>query len=108
ALIIYRAMNDIVKPLEGMRESIEGFGKGEQVFYKPLERADEIGLLSMTFHRMMNTIRKNQEDLTPQNQALLLNKGQLQDKQAELEDALEETGKTKDRLIRFNDLNHIL
>ena len=79
ALIIYRAMNDIVKPLEGMRESIEGFGNGEQVSYIPLERKDEIGLLSQTFQRMMNTIRENQEDLTSQNQALLLNKGQLQD-----------------------------
>lgn len=108
ALIIYRAMNDIVKPLEGMREAIEGFGKGEELSYKPLERADEIGLLSRTFHRMMRTNRKNQEDLTSQNQALLVNKGQLQEKQTELQDALEETGKTKDRLIRFNDLNHIL
>lgn len=108
ALIIYRAMNDIVKPLEGMRESIEGFGNGEQVSYTPLERKDEIGLLSQTFQRMMNTIRENQEDLTSQNQALLLNKGQLQDKQAELEDALAETEQTKDRLIRFNDLNHVL
>lgn len=108
ALIIYRAMNDIVKPLEGMRESIEEFGNGEQMSYTPLERKDEIGLLSMTFYRMMNTIRKNQEDLTSQNQALLLNRGELQGKQAELQDALEETGKTKDRLIRFNDLNHVL
>ena len=108
ALIIYRAMNDIVKPLEGMRESIEEFGQGEKVSYKPLQRPDEIGLLSRTFHKMMNTIHKNQEDLTSQNQALLVNKGQLQEKQAELEDALEETGKTKDRLLRFNDLNHIL
>ncbi|MFC4713543.1 ATP-binding protein [Planococcus dechangensis] len=108
ALIIYRAMNDIVKPLEGMRESIEEFGQGETVSYKPLQRPDEIGLLSRTFHKMMNTIHKNQEDLTSQNQALLVNKGQLQEKQAELEDALEETGKTKDRLLRFNDLNHIL
>lgn len=108
ALIIYRAMNDIVKPLEGMREFIEEFGNGEQMSYTPLERKDEIGLLSMTFYRMMNTIRKNQEDLTSQNQALLVNKGELQGKQAELEDALEEIGETKDRLIRFNDLNHVL
>ncbi|MDE4085220.1 ATP-binding protein [Planococcus maritimus] len=108
ALIIYRAMNDIIKPLEDMRESIEEFGNGEQMSYTPLERKDEIGLLSMTFYRMMNTIRKNQEDLTSQNQALLMNKNQLQEKQAELQGALEETGKTKDRLIRFNDLNHIL
>lgn len=108
ALIIYRTMNDLVKPLEGMRESIEGFGKGEQISYTPIERKDEIGLLSMTFYRMMNTIRKNQEDLTSQNQALLVNKNRLQEKQEELQVALEETGQTKDRLIRFNDLNHIL
>ncbi|WKA50720.1 ATP-binding protein [Planococcus liqunii] len=108
ALIILRALNDIVKPLEGMRESIEGFVGGGEVAYKPLARSDELGVLSMTFHNMIQTIRENQEELTTQNQALLLNKGELQAKQAELEESLEETEKAKERLIRYNDLNHIL
>lgn len=108
ALIILRALNDIVKPLEGMRTSIEGFVGGREVAYKPLDRTDELGVLSMTFHNMIRTIQGNQEELTAQNQALLLSKGELQEQQARLEESLEETGKTKDRLIRFNDLNHIL
>lgn len=108
AMVILRALNDIVKPLEGMRESIEGFVKGQDVSYKPLERSDELGVLSMTFHKMINTIQTNQEELTSQNQALLLNKDELQEKQTKLEESLEETEKTKERLIRFNDLNHIL
>lgn len=108
ALIIYRALNDIVKPLEGMREFIERFSNGEDLPYSPLNRSDELGVLSITFKRMMKTIRKNQEDLTAQNQALLVHKDQLQAKQFELEESLEETERTKDRLIRFNDLNHIL
>ncbi|HSP22288.1 MAG TPA: ATP-binding protein [Planococcus sp. (in: firmicutes)] len=108
ALIILRALNDIVKPVEGMRRSIEGFVKGEEVAYKPLERSDELGVLSMTFYSMINTIQETQEELTAQNHALLLNKDELQEKQTKLEESLEETEKTKDRLIRFNDLNHIL
>ncbi|WP_235318330.1 ATP-binding response regulator [Planococcus sp. CAU13] len=108
AFIILRALNDIVKPLEGMRKSIEGFVSGEAVDYKPLERSDELGVLSMTFHNMIRTIQENQEELTTQNQALLLNEGELQEKQTKLEESLEETEKTKEQLIRFNDLNHIL
>ncbi|WP_416143605.1 ATP-binding protein [Planococcus koreensis] len=108
AMVILRALNDIVKPLEGMRESIEGFVSGEDVSYKPLDRTDELGVLSMTFHNMIKTIQGNQEELTTQNQALLLNKTELQEKQIKLEESLEETEKTKDRLIRFNDLNHVL
>lgn len=108
ALVILRALNDIVKPLEGMRESIEGFVDGEEVTYTPLERSDELGVLSLTFHNMIRTIQDNQEELTTQNQALLVNKDELQEKQTKLEESLEETEKAKDRLIRYNDLNHIL
>lgn len=108
ALIILRALNDIVKPLEGMRKSIEGFVDGKVVAYQPLERSDELGVLSLTFHNMIQTIQKNQEELTAQNQALLLNKGELQEKQTKLEESLKETENTKERIIRFNDLNHIL
>ena len=108
ALIILRALNDIVKPLEGMRESIEGFVKSDKISYTPLERKDELGVLSMAFHNMINTIRKSQEELTSQNQALLLNKHELQDKQLKLQESLEETEETKTRLIRSNDLNHLL
>ncbi|TAA67898.1 ATP-binding protein [Planococcus salinarum] len=108
AFIILRALNDIVKPLEGMRESIEGFVSGEEVAYKPLQRSDELGVLSMAFHNMVRTIHENQEELTAQNQALLLNEGELQEKQNKLEESLEETEKAKERIIRFNDLNHIL
>ncbi len=107
-LIILRALNDIVKPVEGMRKSIEGFVNGDEVTYKPLERSDELGVLSMTFHNMIRTIQENQEELTAQNQALLLNKDELQEKQTKLQESLEETEKTKERIIRFNDLNHIL
>lgn len=108
ALIILRALNDIVKPVEGMRQSIEGFVKGEELTYKPLKRSDELGILSMTFHNMINTIQTNQEKLTSQNEALLLNKGELQEQQLKLKESLQETEQTKDRLIRYNDLNHIL
>ncbi|AQU80700.1 MULTISPECIES: ATP-binding protein [Planococcus] len=106
--IILRALNDIVKPIEGMQKSIEGFVQGEEVAYKPLERSDELGVLSKTFHEMINTIQKNQEELTSQNQVLLLNETELQEKQTKLGASLKETEKTKERLIRFNELNHIL
>lgn len=108
ALIILRALNDIVKPIEGMRESIEGFVKGDELSYMPLKRSDELGILSMTFHNMINTIQTNQEKLTSQNEALMLSKSKLQEQQNKLKYSLEETEQTKDRLIRYNDLNHIL
>lgn len=108
ALIVLRALNDIVKPVEDMRKSIENFAHGTAVAYKPLERSDELGILSLTFHNMIRIIQENQEKLTAQNQALLLNKNELQEKQIKLEASLEETEKTKERIIRFNDFNHIL
>lgn len=106
--IILRTLNHIVKPLEEMRGSIEGFVNGEEVFYKPLERSDELGILSKTFHEMIQTIQQNQEELTSQNNALLLNKDELQEKQSKLKESLTETERTKERLIRFNELTHIL
>ncbi len=106
--IILRALNDIVKPLEGMRKSIELFVNGDEVGYKPLDRSDEIGVLSQTFHNMMHTIKNNQEKLTIQNEELVANEETLQDKQTRLEKSLAETENSKDRLVRYNELNHIL
>ena len=108
SMIILQALNDIVKPLERMRESIEGFVSGEEVSYKPLDRSDELGVLSLTFHNMIKTIQSNQEELTTQNQALLLNREELQEKQSKLEESLKDTETTKDRLIHVNALNHVL
>ncbi|AIY05660.1 Hybrid signal transduction histidine kinase [Planococcus sp. PAMC 21323] len=108
AWIILRALNDIVKPVEEMRESIEGFVKGDELSYTPLKRSDELGILSMTFYNMINTIQTNQEKLTSQNEALMLSKSELQQQQNRLRESLVETEQTKDRLIRYNDLNHIL
>ncbi|WP_341962675.1 ATP-binding protein [Planococcus maritimus] len=106
--VILRALSDIIKPLETMRSSIDGFIEGEEVSYTPLERKDEIGILSSAFYRMVTTIRKNQEELTARNQVLLLNKEELQEQQGKLKESLTEIEKTKNRLLRFNDLNHIL
>ncbi|WP_271853239.1 ATP-binding protein [Planococcus maritimus] len=106
--VILRALSDIIKPLETMRSSIDGFIEGEEVSYTPLERKDEIGILSNAFYRMVTTIRKNQEELTARNQVLLLNKEELQEQQEKLKESLTEIEKTKNRLLRFNDLNHIL
>lgn len=108
AWIILRALNDIVKPVEEMRESIQGFVKGDELSYTPLKRSDELGILSMTFHNMINTIQTNQEKLTSQNEALMLSKSELQQQQNRLRESLVETEQTKDRLIRYNDLNHIV
>ncbi|ANU18464.1 histidine kinase [Planococcus maritimus] len=108
AFVILRALSDIIKPLETMRSSIDGFIEGEEVSYTPLKRKDEIGILSSEFYRMVTTIQKNQEELTARNQVLVLNKEELQEQQGKLKDSLTEIEKTKNRLLRFNDLNHIL
>ena len=108
AFVILRALSDIVKPLETMRSSIDGFIEGEEVSYTPLKRKDEIGILSNALYRMVTTIQKNQEELTARNQVLLLNKEELQEQQGRLKESLAEIEKTKNRLLRFNDLNHIL
>ncbi|WP_155894719.1 ATP-binding protein [Bacillus sp. 37MA] len=108
SFIIWRTINDIVKPLEHMRRVADNFADGKSFSLLPLNRNDEIGVLASSFATMIYTIQDKEEELTAQNEELMMQQDELQERQLKMEESLKETERTKERLERYNELNHVL
>mgnify|MGYP001067364297 CR=1 FL=1 len=108
AYLIWRMMKEIVRPLEQMRQAADGFAAGHAFSLLPVKRNDEIGVLFSSFGSMIRTIQEKEEELTAQNEELMMQQEELQEHQEKIEESLYETKQTKERLERYNDLNHVL
>lgn len=108
SFIIWRTINDIVKPLEHMRSVADDFAAGKNFSLIPFNREDEIGVLSSSFAAMIQTIQHKEEELTAQNEELIMQQDELEERQLKMEESLNETKQTKERLERYNELNHVL
>ncbi|WP_046178269.1 ATP-binding protein [Domibacillus tundrae] len=106
--LIWRMMKEIVRPLEHMRKVADDFTSGKNFSLLPVNRNDEIGVLFSSFGSMIRTIREKEEELMAQNEELIMQQQELQEHQTKIEDSLRETKQTKERLERYNDLNHVL
>ncbi|OKL35506.1 ATP-binding protein [Domibacillus mangrovi] len=106
--LIWRTINDIVKPLEHMRRVADHYADGKSFSLLPLNRNDEIGVLASSFATMIHTIQDKEEELTAQNEELMMQQDELQERQLKMEESLKETEQTKERLERYNELNHVL
>ncbi|WNS81416.1 ATP-binding protein [Domibacillus sp. DTU_2020_1001157_1_SI_ALB_TIR_016] len=108
AYLIWRMMKDIVRPLEQMRQATDDFASGKSFSLLPVKRSDEIGVLFSSFGSMIRIIQEKEEELTAQNEELIMQQEELQEHQHKIEESLHETKQTKERLERYNDLNHVL
>lgn len=106
--LIWRMMNEIVKPLENMTKVADDFTSGKSFSLLPVDRNDEIGVLNASFGSMIRTIQEKEEELMAQNEELVMQQEELQEHQAKIEESLAETNQTKERLERYNELNHVL
>ncbi|WP_046174313.1 ATP-binding protein [Domibacillus indicus] len=106
--LIWRMMKEIVRPLENMRKAADDFASGKSFSLLPIKQNDEIGVLFSSFGSMIRTIQEKEEELTAQNEELVMQQEELQEHQEKIEESLRETNQTKERLQRYNDLNHVL
>ncbi|OES46705.1 ATP-binding protein [Domibacillus iocasae] len=106
--LIWRMMKEIVRPLEHMRKAADDFASGKSFSLLPVDRNDEIGVLFSSFGSMIRTIQEKEEELMAQNEELIMQQEELQEHQIKIEDSLCETRQTKERLERYNELNHVL
>ncbi|WP_050179986.1 ATP-binding protein [Domibacillus robiginosus] len=108
AYLIWRMMKEVVRPLEQLRQATDDFSAGHSFSLLPVQRNDEIGVLFSSFGSMIRMIQEKEEELIAQNEELIMQQDELQEHQEKIEESLYETKQTKERLERYNDLNHVL
>ncbi|WP_342514112.1 ATP-binding protein [Sporosarcina sp. FSL K6-1522] len=106
--MIWQVVYHFIRPIEQMRVAADNYQNGEEFIFKPIIRSDEIGALSDSFAKMIDTINVKEQKLVAQNDELLSQQEELFDKQAKMEHALSEARHSKFRLERYNGLNHHL
>jgi two-component system NtrC family sensor kinase len=62
-VILYFSTARIVRPLQDMVEATEKISRGDLTHTLPVSSADEVGLLSLSFNRMTDTIRAAKDEL---------------------------------------------
>lgn len=105
AFYVWQTIRGIVRPIEGLSAAIDDFTDGRLQDYEPIERDDEIGMLSKTFSSMFKVIRLNEAELKSRNLQLTEQQQQMLDSQQQLEQSLEETELARTRIERYNELN---
>lgn len=89
-LVLIRYMvNQIGKPLSALAIAAGDVANGKMVsLIGQTHRNDELGTLSRSFNKMVQSIYENEQDLTAQNEELLAQQDELQSQQIELERAI--------------------
>lgn len=62
-VVIYLALKKITRPLARLTEHVRLFGTGKYVEKAPVESADEIGRLAVTFNTMVENLQKREKEL---------------------------------------------
>ncbi len=105
AFYVWQTIRGIVRPIESLSAAIDEFTEGRLQHYEPIERVDEIGVLSRTFGSMFTAIRTNEEELKTRNNQLVDQQQQMLISQQQLQQSLEETELARKRVERYNELN---
>lgn len=100
----FRMAKDIGTPLNLLSSTTGQIARGEQAAMLDLDRPDEIGRLSRSFHDMMNQIQAKEEVLRAQNEELQAQQDELQMQQEELQEALTKTEANEQYLEKRNKL----
>lgn len=97
--------SDIAKPLASFAEAANEVASGrEAVIGVELERDDELGILSVSFNRMIMSIQENEQNLLAQNEELIAQQDELNAQQLELQETLDILTVNEQKLSRRNEL----
>nr|WP_249745318.1 ATP-binding protein [Mesobacillus boroniphilus] len=97
--------SEIAKPLAGFAAAANEIANGrEAVIEVNADRNDELGVLSVAFNRMIESIQDNEQNLLAQNEELVAQQDELQAQQLELEEALEIVKDNEQKLNSRNEL----
>lgn len=103
--ILRRMFNSIGKPLAEFTYSANEIAVGrEAVIHVDSNRKDELGTLSVAFHKMLKSIQNNEQDLIAHNEELIAQQDELQAQQQELQATLEILTENKQKLVQRNEL----
>lgn len=104
-LVLRRIFNSIGKPLAEFTRSANEIAAGrEAVINVDANRKDELGTLSVAFHKMIKSIQDNEQDLVAHNEELIAQQDELQAQQQELQATLEILTENEQKLVQRNEL----
>lgn len=106
--MVWNVINRVVKPVEDITRAADQYETEGTVLFQPIQSENEIGALSQSIHKMMETIQMNEQELLAQNEELITQQDELFNRQTKMEFALSEARFTRIRLERYNGLSHIL
>ncbi|WLV24661.1 ATP-binding protein [Aciduricibacillus chroicocephali] len=101
-------INRIIRPIEELEKATEQIAMGNAVQLPKRKTDDEIGRLTHSFRKMVETIRAKEEDLMAHNEELMAQQGELEEQQTKIEESLCRVKTANDSLERLNKLNHHL
>ncbi|MFC0188641.1 ATP-binding protein [Fictibacillus aquaticus] len=94
-------------PLRELSHVASRITRGEFVDSVPFtNRLDEIGVLSVSFEKMIRSIRQNEQELTAQNEELAAQQDELSSQQERLRYSLKKTEENERKLLRLNSFLH--
>ncbi|MET3288401.1 UNVERIFIED_CONTAM: signal transduction histidine kinase/FixJ family two-component response regulator [Brevibacillus sp. OAP136] len=102
--VTFRVARDVGTPLTQLSSATDKIARGEHVMMPEMDRSDEIGHLSRSFHSMMVQIQTKEEELLMQNEELQAQQDELQMQQEELQEALAKTEASERYLEKRNRL----
>ncbi len=104
-LVLRRMFKSIGKPLAEFTQSANEIAAGrEAVINVDSNRKDELGTLSIAFHKMIKSIQDNEQDLVAHNEELIAQQDELQAQQQELQATLEILTENEQKLVQRNEL----
>ncbi|MEH7524928.1 ATP-binding protein [Bacillus sp. JJ1503] len=102
---IYKILKNIGKPLTEFTYYTNEIAAGRETFIKvDPTRKDELGMLSVAFEKMVQSIQDKEQDLVAHNEELIAQQDELQAQQQELQSTLEVLIDNQNKLKRINEL----
>ncbi|MGO4544675.1 ATP-binding protein [Paenibacillus sp. 2TAB23] len=102
SLLTRRVAKAIGVPLMTLTSQARNFANGEYTEVDLKDRADELGELARTFHRMLAQIQGKEEELVAQNEELIAQQDELQAQQEELQLAVKVMEQNEKYLLKRN------
>ena len=101
-IVIRKVIKEIGAPLRNFSLAAERVAYGQDVSFPQLTREDELGTLSRSFEKMIKSIQANEEEMTAQNEELIAQQETLNRQQNQLQQLLEETKASEEKLQLYN------
>ena len=103
--VIRKILSSIGKPLANFTFAADEIAAGrDAVIEIDNNRKDELGVLSVAFKKMMDSVQDKEQNLVAHNEELIAQQEELQAQQEELRHALETLTDNEQKLLRWNQL----